>query len=317
VRGLLFDPKPDEEFSLSIDGQEERFRAVANPNANDFVHAMEGAKGTVYRIRSLESDGHDRALKVMKPKYRRSELGQICNNLAELKSIPGLKVCERQCLSPSYAPDVIEQYRNLQYAILMPWIQELSWLDILLLERDKPSLLEVRGSLRLACNLAAVLFTLELLGIAHCDLSASNVMVACDPDKLQIELIDVEYIYVPGFQQPIYRPLGTPGYQHRVSAKGHWGSISDRFAGAIILAEMLGWHDEEVRNISFGESYFAPAELQTNECRRFNVLADVIARHDDCLAALLERAWKSAQLYECPSLDEWNQTLNRAWLTNR
>jgi tRNA A-37 threonylcarbamoyl transferase component Bud32 len=313
----LFDPQPGDEFCLRIDKREKRFRAMAHPKALGFVHAIEGAKATVYRIKALHADGHDYALKVMKLRYRNFELEQICSNLAELRTIPGLKVCERQCLSPAYSPNTLEQYRNLQYAILMPWIQGSSWINILALGREGQNLFNRHETLCLASNLAAVLSTLETLGVAHCDLSASNVMVDPDPEKLRIELIDVEDLFIPSFQQPKHRPLGTPGYQHRACSQGHWDARSDRFAGAILLAEMLGWYDERVRAISYGESYFKPAELQLDECRRFDVLVDAIITHDSSLAGMFRRAWNSTTLNECPSLKEWNRTLNRVKMINK
>ena len=64
----LFDPRPDEEFVLHFDQQETWFRAVAHSKGPSFVHAMEGAKATVYRIAALGNDDDDYALKVMKPK---------------------------------------------------------------------------------------------------------------------------------------------------------------------------------------------------------------------------------------------------------
>lgn len=121
----------------------------------------------------------------------------------------------------------------------------------------------------------------------------------------------MEDIFSPSFQQPKYRPLGTPGYQHRTSSRRHCDVRSDRFAGAILLAEMLGWYDKEVRTLSYGESYFEPAELQSNGCHRFEVLANAIARYDNSLAGLLGSAWKAITLDDCPPLYEWNRALKR------
>ena len=225
--------------------------------------------------------------------------------------MPGMVVCERNCLSPSKAADAIKQYPNLKYAILMPWVEGLSWFDVLSLRKNGQSILDKAGSLRLAANLAAVLSRLEALGIAHCDLSAGNIMLDPDPKNLQVELIDVEDLFAPGFQQPSYPPLGTPGYQHRTSNQGQWHNKADRFAAAVLLAEMLGWYDNTVRTISYGETYFEPSELQSSGCQRFDVLRKAISAHDKDLPKMLECAWKSTALDECPSLKEWNQTLSR------
>jgi hypothetical protein len=163
-------------------------------------------------------------------------------------------------------------------------------------------------SLRLALHCASVLVGLEGLRLAHCDISGANVIF--DPVTFAIALIDVEDMYGeyrPGepFTQPASVPLGTPGYQHRTSARGQWGAEADRFAGAVLLAEMLGWYDDRVRTEASGESYFEPTELQQPGCPRFGVLREALAALGGPLAALLDRAWRSSALAECPSLAEW------------
>jgi hypothetical protein len=310
----LFDPQPAQEFYLRIDEQERGFQVIEHPKAPGFAHAMEGAKAKVYRVKGLESSSHEYALKVMKFGQQDHELEQICNELNKLKTIPGLKVCERQCLSPSGAEEPIGRYRNFRNAILMPWIHGLSWFDILGLGKEGQNTLDKYRAFRLAYNLAAILSNLEAAGIAHCDLSAGNVIIDIDPKRLQIELIGVEDIYVRGFQQPRCKPLGTPGYQHRTSTQGQWHAQGDRFAGAILLCEMLGWYDDTVRAVSYGETYFKPDELQSDrsqtESQRSEALTEAVSGHDNDLAEMLRRAWESTTLDECPSLNQWNRALN-------
>jgi hypothetical protein len=160
--------------------------------------------------------------------------------------------------------------------------------------------LDKDGAFRLAYNLAAVLSNLEKAGIGHCDLTAGNVMVDADPKKLQIELVDVDDIFAPGVEQPKYVPSGTTGYQHPTSTQREWHAQGNRFAGGILLGGMLGGYDDTVRAVYYGEIYFDPNKLQSNGCRRLEVLSKAVFRHDNGLVDMLRRAWESTTLEESP-----------------
>jgi serine/threonine protein kinase len=304
-----FEPAANEEFSLRIQNQEERFRAMEHPNAPNMAHAMEGGKAKVFRVQNVRKGNNCYALKVMKPKYREPALESVCRSLDSLKTIPGLVVCERRCLTSAIAPEVVKRYKNLEYAILMPWIEGQSWFDVLQRGKRREYLSERERALQLAANFASVLAVLERAGIAHCDLSPGNVIL--DLDKLQVELIDVEDIFAPSFPQPSAISLGTPGYQHKTSQQGQWNIKADRFAGAILLGEMLGSYEPEVWNASSGDSYFEETELQSKGGQRFDILTSTIAAHHQDLADLFTQAWASETLDDCPALSQWERTLTR------
>lgn len=305
----LFEPKANEQFPLRIESQDRYFQALEHPRAPGFAHAMEGGKAFVYRLKELNSSDGEYALKVMKAKHRDPSLEDICNKLDALKTVPGLGVCERCCLSPSNAPDAIRQFKDLSYAILMPWVQGFSWFDVLYLGKKGQHTLTIEQSVTLALNLADILARLEERGIAHCDLSAGNIIL--DAQTLTVELLDVEDVFAPGFRQPASLPLGTPGYQHKTSAQGQWGATADRFAAAVLLSEMLGWHDTNAKDASYGETYFEPAELQKPNVQRFDVLVGAISSHRNAepLIDLLRAAWESDTLDACPSIQQWAQAI--------
>jgi serine/threonine protein kinase len=304
-----FEPAANEEFSLRIENQDERFRAMEHPNAPNMAHAMEGGKAKVFRVQNVQSPNNCYALKVMRPKYREPALESVCRSLDKLKTIPGLVVCERRCLTSAVAPEAVRQYSNLEYAILMPWIDGQSWFDVLQLGKGGKYLSERKQALQLAANFASVLSVLERAGIAHCDLSAGNVIL--DLDKLQVELIDVEDIFAPNFPQPSAISLGTPGYQHKTSKHGQWNIKADRFAGAILLGEMLGSYEPQVWNASSGDSYFEESELQSNGCQRFSILISAISAHHQDLADLFAQSWAAETLDDCPAMSQWERTLSR------
>jgi WD40 repeat protein len=123
-------------------------------------------------------------------------------------------------------------------------------------------------------------------------------------------LVDVEGLYAPGLPRPEVLPSGSSGYAHRTAREGLWGPTADRFAGAVLLAEMLGWGDESVREACYGETYFDPAEMpsvaQASACDRYQTLLSALARHyDQPVADLFERAWTSETLADCPTFGEW------------
>jgi len=298
-----FDPGPDEQVLLEFTDHERRLRVVPHPKVSSMAHAMEGGKAVVYRLRD-EQDGCEYALKVFKTRYREPELVRICQQLDPLKTRPGLAVCERVCLSPAAAGASLQRFPELKYAVLMPWVAGRSWFDSLQTAAAPVLDLDRVAARRLATHLALVLSGLERQGIAHCDLSAANLLV--DKVDLKVDLIDVEDLFAPGLSRPRALPAGTPGYQHSTSATGQWNAAADRFAGAVLLAEILGWYEPEVRAKVFGESYFDPAELQTTtRGDRYRTLHGALLVQSPALASLWATAWSSSTLLDCPQLAAW------------
>jgi hypothetical protein len=288
----------NQNLNLEINRHQRRFVVCEHPSAPNMPHSMEGGKAFVYHLRELgSSDEH--ALKVLKSKFVTPTMAQICANLDALKDRPGLSVCHRTCLSPTTAANSLQQFPKLEFSVLMPWKRGRCWFEIL--QRREP--LDTDTALALAALLADVLGQLEILGMAHCDISAGNVVV--DVDQRRIELIDVEDMFAANWPPPTHLPAGTPGYQHVTSGQGQWSPYADRFAGAIILSEMLGWWSDEVRKARNDESYFAPDELQQSGSARLGVLLRAVAAKRPAAARLLQQAWSSATLEGCPSLADW------------
>jgi len=120
-----------------------------------------------------------------------------------------------------------------------------------------------------------------------------------------VELVDLEGLYAPGMTRPQELSSGSAGYAHKQAAGGLWGPEADRFAGAVLLAEMLGWCDPLVVQAAWGESYFDPAEMQ-QETPHYRTLVAALERHwGSSVARLLERAWHSDSLLDCPTFGEW------------
>jgi len=304
---VAFSPNFHDE--LTIDGI--TYRIAEHPAAPRIPYGQEGRAGIVYclepspspagRERGPGGEGSKAALKVFKPRFRLPFLVSQADRMAPLAALPGLRACQRTVLTPFRHADLLRQYPDLTYAVLMPWIEGPTWFDILM--DRKP--LSPETSLALAHSLAQVLARMEEQGIAHCDLSAPNVMLPLLAGGTGVELVDLEGLYAPGMTRPQELSSGSAGYAHRQATGGLWGPEADRFAGAVLLAEMLGWCDPQVVQAAWGESYFAPQEMQQDTPRYHTLVAALERRWGSNVARLFERAWRSDSLLDCPTFGEW------------
>jgi hypothetical protein len=169
-----------------------------------------------------------------------------------------------------------------------------------------------RQSVALAVAFVDVMAQLEQEGIAHGDLSGSNLLIrGIESQQPVIELVDVEQLFAPGMSQLSAFPSSSPGYGYQPVSESIWEPAMDRFAGAILLSEILGWCDENVRAAASGETYFAEGELQ-QPCQRYQILHATLAeRWSDDIADLLARAWVSDVPGNCPSFGEWQIALSK------
>lgn len=293
----MFNPTFD--TRLTVDGHALRF--APHPAVPTIVWGQEGRHATVYRV---DNNGDAYALKVFRPVFRHDGLIEAASSLWVYNELPGMRVCRQTVIHADTHPELVEHYPDLNYAMLMPWIDGQTWFDYLS-DRDRLTPDQCRA---ITESMAWVLYALELNNLAHCDLSSGNVIV--DPDLAQVHLIDVEDLYSPWLDVPPYVPAGSIGYQHRDAAqKGQWGPLGDRFAGAVLMAEMLTWAHPDVRVNAWGESYFAPEELQ-KDSDRYQLLVDVLKLYDAGFAETFEQAWRSRRLEECPPIKTWYDLLD-------
>jgi hypothetical protein len=289
---------------LTINGV--TYRVAEHPAAPGFPYGQEGRAGIVYQLlpsptgRAAGGEGAA-ALKVFKPRFRSPALLTQAQRLAPFAALPGLAACQRTILSPTHHPDLLRQHPDLTYAALMPWIAGPTWLDVLLAKQPLPA----QQALALAHSLAEALEAMELRGIAHCDLSAANLILPLLAGGSGIALVDLEGLFAPGLSQPQTLSSGSAGYAHAQAAAGLWSPNADRFAGAVLLAEMLGWCAPEVTQAAWGESYFDPQEMQQDSARYQALLAALQRHWGDAVARLFARAWHSETLADCPTFGEW------------
>jgi tetratricopeptide (TPR) repeat protein len=275
-------------------------RVAEHPAAPGIPYGQEGRAAVVYQLHI--PGNRAMALKVFKPRYRLPALVSLATQIAPFAQLQGLQVCRRTVLTPQQHSDLLKQHPDLIYAVLMPWVDGPTWMQVLL----EQTILTTEQSLTIARSFAAVLAGMEQQDLAHCDLSGPNVLLPQLVGGEGVALVDVEGLYGPGLKQPREILSASPGYAHRSATAGIWSTEADRFAGAILLAEMLGWCDKRVRDNAEGDpGYFATREIQ-QPSERYDILTTALRQHwGEGIARMFERAWRSETLWDCPTFGEW------------
>ncbi|MDO7905718.1 hypothetical protein Q5741_04735 [Paenibacillus sp. JX-17] len=307
---MSFQPSPSDEIVIN----ERVYRIGQHPAAPGLAYAQAGRQGIVYQLIPVDEGLKGaKALKVFFPKYRIPAMVYQSEHMRSYSSIPGLQVCERDVLTPERNGNLIAEHPDLLYAVLMPWVHGKTWFDCLTGEEA----LTPRQSLELARSMAATGSAMEQRGLAHCDLSAPNVMLPffseVDPPTggSAVEWVDVEQMYGKSMDRPDVLLAGSPGYAaHRTVQSGLWSSYADRFAGAVIISEMLGWCDEDIVRRGWGDSYFDPHEMQTPSERYRALRQSLESNWGSRLLELFVRTWESQDLSGCPTFGEWLVALN-------
>jgi len=274
----------------------------------DEVYVVEGGEALIYQLQDVAT-GALYALKVMKPSYRGEEIARSVASLLPYATQPGLQLGNRVCLTRSAYPALVGALPDLEYAVLMPWLTGRTWAG-LLSDRAASETYYAADALRVALRTAQALWELEAHHMAHTDVASGNVMLLSE--KGEIALLDVETLYMPRAPAPRFQRLGTPGYQHpRLDARGQWRPDGDRFAGAILLAEMLSWWDPTVRALTpdGAETLFSPQELQSLTLPRWQAVRDALWNLCPPTLALFDQAWASADLADCSELGAWAMVL--------
>jgi hypothetical protein len=268
------------------------------------VYVIEGGEALIYQVRE-EATGNLYALKVSKPSNRGPHIARSVEALLPYADLPGLALGRRLCLTQNAFPRLIAAFPDLQYAVVMPWLTGRTWAGFMA-DRAASAGYTPSDALALAAVTAQVLWDLEAHHLAHTDIAGGNVVIT--PDSWHAELLDIESLYIPHAPTPPYVSRGTPGYQlPHVGKQGNWCAAGDRFAGAILLTEMLAWADPIVRVATpdGADSLFQQSELQWLDVPRWQAARDALWALCPPLLALFDQAWAATTLEECAELGSW------------
>ena len=302
---MTFEPEPGMRIHLARDDVVEFLPLEESGPASVFVYAEAGKEGTVYKVLKNQEKY---ALKVFYPEYRDIRLLENTEKLSRFKNIEGFRVAERNLIEPDEYPQLLRQYPDLTYAVLMPWIEGTVWGNLML--EPEPTL-QSENYLQIAKTLTRVVNNLERQGLAHCDLSNNNFIIVNGYSEIQ--LIDVEDMYAPDMPRPIPDiSYGTTGYRTRwIAEHGLWGPESDRFAAAILCSEILVWHNQEIREKRSGNTSFFDEEEIGEECERFKLMTGFLDNTSKALPGLFEKAWFANDFSQCPPVTEWFEIIQK------
>lgn len=292
----MISPLPEQVISIS----NQPYFFDIHPFAKNMVFSLIGSKAKIFRVRNDE--GGLFALKVFYKSFRTSHIIILNDILKQYVDLPGLTVSNRLVLTKENNADAIREYPDLEFSVLMPWIEGSTCLEIFSFFDNLP-LPKAPEIIQNTKRLSEILYGLERYGLAHTDISSSNVIVNTTASK--IDFVGIENFYGEKIPQPAYLSAGSPGYAHPTASEGLWCPEADRFAGAILVVEYLGLLDAKIKQYAHGETFFASAELGQRTSGRFNYLKKFLASLDKRLSELFTQTWFSPTLEKCPSLEEW------------
>ena len=299
----MFRPHPNQRLQIG----RHIYRFLPHPATPAFPYGQEGRMATVYKLiretaGTQSAAGIHRAFKVFKAAYRTPQIEVKARELRAFARMPGLQACTRRVISPQ-RPEyqaLLKAHPDLAYAVLMPWVPGETWGDVML--RKSP--LQRERVWNLAWSTLYILLEMEKRNMAHCDLAAANVMVDWRNEQPVVALVDVEQLYAPNLTPPDKLLVGSPGYMPHFDRESLWGPLGDRFAGAVLLAEMLAWYHPEVVRLGNEQSYFKDEEMHTDS-ERFRLLIQALQGWSKTFADLFRYAWLASSLHECPPLALW------------
>jgi hypothetical protein len=233
------------------------------------------------------------------------------DKMSSIKHIPGFEwTAERNVLTYTNHKQLLKQYVKLHNAILMPWVtttEQISWFKFKANQiQNNEALRDHNDFIHVAYNLAKSLKELEKRGFAHGDINATNVIV--NMTDRSIRIIDIEDMFHNKYILPMNnQSAGTPGYQFR-SGEPVWHQAADRFAGALLICEMLCWNDIRSQNITRDEYLFDQQEeidTRDTQCQVYKIVQQSLQTLSPDLFNLFEACWQAKHIDECPQLAEW------------
>lgn len=264
-------------------------------------------QATTYQLRRYP-DNTLWALRVSNPGYRDPMIVQKTEYLQQFQHLVGLRAANRMCLTRALFPELLSLYPALEFAVLMPWIQGPTWAGFMD-DANISASYTMQQALELALSMAHILWSLETSRLTHTDIAGDNVIVI---SPRRIELIDLDGVYTHGAPIPPQPSRGWRGYQHRrLDLRGNCRPDGDRYAGAILMTEMLTWWKPLVRALTDGDSFFQLGDQEQPEllARRLKAVRATLREISSVLQQLFDRAWNSQDPIECPDFATWVMAL--------
>jgi len=294
--GRRFKPLPNETLVL----KSRTYTIRPHPMAPNMPFAAEGRRAVVFNLQ--DGAGAKWALKVFKSKYRVSSLVDSAALVGNYQHLAGMIAARRTVIAPG--DEAAVECPDLAYSTLMPWIEGNTWYDLLLNPAKFRSQYDHGASLRICGTFLKVMEGLEHAGITHTDIAPGNVML--NLTTINVQLVGLEHIYVPGIPEPEIKNMGSSGYQHpkAEAGKGNWCADGDRYATAVMAAEMLLFANPDTESFSSDSGLFGGDRNTSTGTQRFNATFPYLQSVAPHFAELFRTAWMSETLDACPLASE-------------
>jgi hypothetical protein len=287
----------------------EMYVVQPHPASPTRAYAQVGGRGRVFQLKHQRS-GHLWALKVFHPRYRVASLVTTAQQLSSVASYEGLRAANRRIIRAS--DPIVITHPDLAYAMIMPWIMGKTWYDFLVNAASSGRPFPLATSLQLCKRFLEVLASLEQSGIAHTDLSPGNVVFelkSCD-----VQLLDLEELYMPGSVNSRVA-MGSKGYRHPsgdVDKQNFWRAEGDRYAAAVLAAEILVLANNNLARRATDEGFFTDHRLSTRGGNRFGEAKAWLFKVAPTFASVFERAWTANTIEACPPVAELYASVREA-----
>jgi serine/threonine protein kinase len=196
----------------------------------------------------------------------------------------------------------------IEGTILMPLIGGTDWAYIADQVRAGTLQLSSEQRLSLCRSLSTKIEILERNGLAHRDLSSTNIFI--DTKKWEVHLIDWDSLYHSGLSIPANTTFGTSGYIApfvRVNgvedSKVTWRDCSDRFGLAILNSEFLCIGQNSP--VTGDGGFFEQEEIHQHGGPGLDHILIALEKCSPNAAQLLRKALHANTFSTCPRPSDW------------
>jgi serine/threonine protein kinase len=293
---------------------------------SDAAQCIVKGQAAVYFLRQ-QSQGNIWLLKKFTPSRRPSDEYLEAVHQCLPGGIEFFTCTQRRLITPDHVDRRYSAYKAwdlfswLAGTILMPKVPGSPWSSIADSLREGEASLTLKQRLLAATNLTACIERLEVGGCCHRDLSCSNVFLDTDG---RVYLIDWDSLFHASLPFQSNTTTGTMGYiapftsgaSGRWDASRSWCPNADRYALAILIAEILLTSSDQEHAREDG-TMFAQTHLEDRDGRFVQRSIDALWQLDRVVGHLLWKALHASSFEACPSPRQWRSTLRKALRTQQ
>lgn len=297
-----------------------RLTPIIHPRYENLAHREEGEQGEAYHL-VQETHKREWILKKFKADRQLEHKHLVAIRSLVPRGISCMAAAKRLILAPEdlkagddlYSSPELAQW--LQDTVLMPSVPGKSWNEVIVEIRKGVRTIPLFHRVGFAQSLANTVGALEDNGCAHRDLSQHNIFL--DLQEYIVYLVDWDSLFHGSLSFHKSTPVGTEGYiapwvrdkYEKWDARKSWNRKGDRFALAILIAELL-LVDKDAPSYYDGalfsqEMYFNPGNPHLLRAR------EALAGFGESSGDLFYQALTATSYDDCPAPARWEEALSR------